>query len=117
MNKLSQLFTYVCAIHQKPGAAVISSQCVDYASWQDQGFEVRQEVKTYYFDNGVIIRRTLEQDAFPDDLACAECWITYEVLSGGTDLLHVEPSRQVFDSVCRESFWLAYHGARAEGAN
>ena len=47
---------------------------------------------------------------FPAALACAECWITYEVLASAPEN-PIHPARQVFENACRESFWLAYHSA------
>ncbi|GHD64697.1 hypothetical protein [Jeongeupia chitinilytica] len=77
--------------------------------WQDQGFTVCRTVSDYRFDNGVQIRRTVEQDDFPDALACAECWIEYTVLADAGQPL--QPVRKSFDNACREAFWLAYHRA------
>lgn len=103
------LAIYVGAVLGRTGPRVIVGRSAEKACWQDQGFDVREDVETYHFDNGVILRRTVEQDDFPAELACAECWITYEVLSHGTTGIEVSPARKVFDNACREGFWLAYH--------
>lgn len=108
---MTSLATYVAAIHAKPGAPTVAEKTVATSHWQDQSFDVRREVTTYRFDNAVTIRATVEQDSFPDELACAECWISYEVLSNGASAIDVRPLRKVFENACRESFWLAYHMA------
>ena len=71
---------------------------------------MRREVATWQFADGAVIRRTVEEDDFPAALACAECWITYEVLASAPEN-PIHPACQVFENVCRESFWLAYHSA------
>lgn len=88
-----------------------AGQCsVERTQWLDQGVEVRREVATWQFADGAVIRRTVEEDDFPAALACAECWITYEVLASAPEN-PIHPARQVFENACRESFWLAYHYA------
>ena len=111
ISSMKKLSTYVSAIHLKESAVSVSSQTVETSCWQDQGFEVCKNVTTYHFNNGVVIRHTVEQDSFPSELACAECWITYEVLSRDNSDIAVRPQRKVFENACRESFWLAYHTA------
>jgi hypothetical protein len=111
MRMEESLSAYVAAIHRQASPHAICEQSVETSSWQDQGFEVRKEVCRYCFDNGVVILRTVEQDNFPSDAVCAECWITYEVLSVGNVVASISPARKTFDNLCRESFWLAYHTA------
>lgn len=106
MEKLS---TYVAAIHQQASPLSISGKTVEKSSWQDQGFEVSKEITDYHFDNGAVIRRTVEQDNFPNEAACVECWITYEVISSGDTVAGINPPRKIFENACREAFWLAYH--------
>lgn len=108
---MDQLAPYVAAILQQPSPLAIADQNVEKTSWQDQGFVVTKEVADYRFANGVVARRTVEQDDFPAEQACAECWITYEVIHTGDAVAAVEPARMVFPNACRESFWLAYHTA------
>jgi hypothetical protein len=111
MAKTEQLSTYVSAIHRQKSPVAICSQTVDKSRWQDQDFEICKEVTTYRFDNGVVVQRTVEEDTFPGDLACKECWITYEVISRENSGVIVNPQRKMFDNACRELFWLAYHAA------
>ena len=105
MNKLA---TYVGAIHGRPGAVTITEQAVATERWLDQGFEVVQEETVYRFSNGVVIRRQIEQDQFPSELACAECWISYEVMEQ-PPALAIQPVHKSFDNACREAYWLNYH--------
>jgi hypothetical protein len=98
---------YVRAIVEG-GLAPVSNQ---REQWHDQGFDVERSVAEYRFDDGVAIRRTIEQDQFPSELACAECWITYTVLTHGGEA--VAPARKSFANTCREAYWLRYHLACA----
>ena len=105
---MDKLATYVSAIHGEPSAVAIVDHKVTQDSWLDQGFKVDRVETVYSFDNGVVIRHVVEQDQFPSDLACAECWISYEVIRQGSGNL-VSPSKKSFDNACRETFWLKYH--------
>ena len=105
MNKLA---TYVGAIHGRPVAVTITEQSVATERWLDQGFEVVQEETVYRFSNGVVIRRQIEQDQFPSELTCAECWISYEVMEQ-PPALAIQPAHKSFDNACREAYWLNYH--------
>lgn len=106
---MKRLVSYVSAIHRLSSPVAVVRQATATECWPDQGFEVSKTVTTYCFDNDVVIRQTIEQDTFPSDLACAECWINYEVITHGGLDGQVSPSRQVFANACRESFWLSYH--------
>lgn len=100
--------TYVGAIHGLPGPVAIVEHSVTRDSWTDQGIDVQREEVVYRFDNGAVIRRSLEVEDFPTDLACGECWIDYEVLEHPSAQT-IEPARKRFDNPCRETFWLQYH--------
>lgn len=108
---MDRLFTYVSAIHQLSSPVRIARRQSQVERWPDQGFEVSKTTTTYWFDNGAVIRQTVEQDSFPSALACAECWISYEVIAQNDASPAIAPHRQVFENTCRESFWLAYHRA------
>lgn len=108
---MQRLSTYVAAIHRQASPLAISHSTVERATWDDQGFVVTKEVTDYHFANGVVVRRTVEQDSFPSEVACAECWITYEVTSTGYVGAGITPMKKVFENTCREAFWLAYHSA------
>lgn len=106
---MKTLATYVGAIHNRPGTLSYTCETVAKSCREEQGFEVCEEITMYRFSDGVIIRRTVEQDKFPSDAACAECWIIYEVVSYGDSGIGIDPPRKVFENACRESFWLTYH--------
>lgn len=108
---MEQLATYIAAIHCKAKAPAIADRNVEKTAWEDQGITVTKEVTDFRFDNGVVIRRTVEQDDLISDQVCAECWITYEVIAAGSVMAGISPARMVFPNACRESFWLAYHTA------
>lgn len=101
------LSNYVAAILGKPAPVAVKRRESAEESWPDQGFTVKRCSSTYWFDNGVVLRRVIEQDDFPSDLACAECWIDYQVVSVAD--VDVQPRQKSFDNTCREAFWLAYH--------
>lgn len=102
-----KLVSYVQAILNAPDRQIITASETQRSGWLDQGFEVTQELTVYHFCNGVVIQRSIEQDNFPDDAACAECWISYEVLVDAN--LNISPPKQSFSNRCRESFWVKYH--------
>ena len=105
---MSHLVEYINAMHGAPSAATIIDTQSDLQSWLDQGYEVTRQEITCTFENSVVIRRLLEQDQFPADLACAECWISYEVLQQPSSTTPITPTRISFDNACREQFWRRY---------
>ncbi|SDH99293.1 hypothetical protein [Paraburkholderia phenazinium] len=107
---MDKLVTYVSAIHGHVSPVAILKQTVQRDSWSDQGFDVQKEETRYTFDNGVVIRRVVEQDQFPTELVCAECWISYEVIEQPSGS-RVSPAKKNFDNACREAFWLKYYAA------
>ena len=109
--RMKHLAAYAATILNQAGTAQILEYTVEESRWQDQGFAVWQQITTYVFDDGAIIRRTVEQDDFPSDAVCAECWIRYEVLADPASQIHVTPRDKTFDNRCREAFWLKYHMA------
>ena len=109
--KTESLALYVKVIHDFPDAAGVLVESEQRTSWPDQGFEVVRDVRIFRFENGARIAQIIEQDDFPSELACAECWISYEVLSAPDSGISVDPPKKTFDNHCRESFWLAYHTA------
>lgn len=106
---MERLYTYVAAILRRASLLAISDMTTERSCWQEQGFDISKEVTDYRFENGVVIRRIVEQDNFPSAAACAEMWITYEVISKGNVETDISPARKVFENACRESFWLSYH--------
>jgi hypothetical protein len=107
---MDTLVCYVGSIHGLPGPVAIVRQDVSRESWFEQDVEVQKEDVTFVFDNGAVIRRSIEWDRVTSDLLCAECWIDYEVITHPSGL-RIHPASQRFDNVCRETFWLRYHTA------
>jgi hypothetical protein len=107
---MDKLITYVAAIHGHAGPVSMVAHAVSRDSWTDQGIEVSRDEVEYRFDNGAVIRRSVEQDRAPTDLLCAECWIDFDVVRQ-PDGQPIRPTRITFDNACRETFWLRYHMA------
>lgn len=105
--KNSSLASYVKAIHAFPDGQGVVLESEQRTSWPDQGFEVVRETRVFRFADGVRIEQEVEQDDFPSGLACAECWIRYEVLTDAG--FAIEPPKKTFDNHCREAYWLAWH--------
>ena len=105
---MDKLISYVAAIHGLAGPVQIVSHATSHDRWTDDDVEVTRDETEYRFDNGAIVRRSVEQDRAPSDLLCAECWIDYDVLRH-PDAQPINPSRLTFDNACRETFWLRYH--------
>ncbi|WP_434629794.1 hypothetical protein [Chromobacterium sp. CV08] len=99
---------YARAIMGGAGADRVVAREESRSSWREQDCEVTLRECVYRFDNGVTIRRSVEVDDYPSELACAECWISYEVLALGASP-GIAPPRKSFDNGCREAFWLRYH--------
>ncbi|WP_417069807.1 hypothetical protein [Niveibacterium terrae] len=109
--KSASLASYVKLIHDFPDAQGVALESEQRTSWPDQGFEVIREARIFRFEDGARIAQIVEQDDFPSGLACAECWISYEVLSAPDSGVAVDPPKKTFDNHCRESYWLAWHTA------
>lgn len=110
MTHINHLVNYVNAIlgFSSPRTAHLESS--NQETWFDQGYAVTAEEKTYAFDDGALIKRTAEQDDYPSDAACAECWIFYEVVRQPLDKA-VSPCHVSFNSACREAYWQRYFSA------
>ncbi|EDZ99222.1 conserved hypothetical protein [Burkholderia sp. H160] len=107
---MNKLVSYVSSIHGLSGPVTIVRQDVSTETWREQDIEVHKQEITFVFDNGAVIRRSIEWDQVSSDALCAECWIDYEVIQHPTGL-SIDPPSQRFDNVCRETFWLRYHTA------
>jgi hypothetical protein len=104
---MHRLASYISAMTQPHSALRMVCQCSEQETWVDQGFAVKRKRTVFDFDNGVVICLEVEQDQFPADLACAECWIRYQVLALGTQP-EVLPRDKSFSNACRTSFWLKF---------
>lgn len=107
MADLEHLANYVSAILGVSSSRIAYLENSNQETWFDQGFTVTAEEKTYAFDDGALIKRLAEQDNFPSDAVCAECWIGYEVVRQPLDKT-VSPSHISFNNACREAYWLRY---------
>jgi hypothetical protein len=104
------LALYVRALHGAESTVCVRDYTVSSNSTVDEGLEVREDTLTATFTNGVVIRRTLEQDRLPVSAdTCPECWIIYEVLECPVDQFTVAPAHMTFNSTCRETWWMTYH--------
>jgi len=108
---MDHLAIYVAAVFGKDSRVVVVREQAEEVSWAEADCTVNRWTRTYWFDNGVVLQRVLEQDDFPSGLACAESIIDYEILSCGIVTDGIQPMRKSFDNMCRESFWLTYHMA------
>ncbi|PTU68749.1 MULTISPECIES: hypothetical protein [Chromobacterium] len=107
---MNHLVNYVNAILDAPSPRRARLDGSSRDSWTDQGYTVVAEQSTYVFDDGAVIQRTTEQDDYPAEAACAECWIRYEVVrqpSGDTGDT-IQPGHISFNNACREAFWRRY---------
>ncbi|QLF93947.1 hypothetical protein HW090_12365 [Pseudomonas sp. ABC1] len=104
---MDTLFLYACAIHGQASPCSITESHEVRSSWQDDDCLTLSAAITYHFADGAVIRRTVEQDEWPDDNACGECWITYEVLQHA-DAAPIQPPHRHFDNACRERRWLGH---------
>ncbi|PSW05474.1 hypothetical protein [Photobacterium lipolyticum] len=101
---MNTLLTYIKAIHKKQTSVSIINKHTKTSSYIDDEIEVNEKETTYYFDNGVVIRYKTERDNVPSELLCEECWISYEVVDLGQQM--ITPLRKIFHNTCQETFWL-----------
>ena len=74
----------------------------------ENDLEVYQSSEKFYFDNGSIIKKKIEQDNMPAEVeACMECWIQYEVVQHPPPC-PISPVKIQFNSHCRELYWIKY---------
>lgn len=107
---MDELATYVSAILGLPSPVAIQKHERTLDSWWDQGVEVEREEAVYVFDNGAVVRWSMELDQPTSTLVCADCWIDCEVIEH-PPRHRISPKRKGFDNTCRESFRLKYHSA------
>ncbi|NIF19651.1 hypothetical protein [Pantoea sp. Cy-639] len=110
MTQPDHLAHYVSAILGHASLRTARVEAANEQTWFDQGCRVTAEEKIYAFDDGALVKRLAEQDDFPDDAVCAECWISYEVLRQPHGKV-VTPCRVSFNNACREAYWLRYFGS------
>lgn len=116
MNNLS---TYVAAINQvvvnkAASNEFITEQLFATDSSEDDGIVTESTERLVTFANGVQVKQTIEFDDVEEDadVVCAECWISYAVISAPEGLM-IQPQRKHFINKCQEAFWLKMQRAQA----
>ncbi len=107
---MPHLVHYVNAIHGASTDIAVTQSSSTTEHWLDQDYQVSRTDTTYQFSDGAHIHCQIDQDDFPAELACAECWICYTVIQH-PEGSPIQPSRIQFDNSCRESWWRTYHSA------
>ncbi len=114
---MSHLSNYVEAILHPELACTHIIQKVETRTkqWIEDDTEVSQEISTYHFDNGAVIKRIIEQnhEAMMLD-SCDDSWIIYMVIEQKKPAPVISPKRIQFNSACREAFWLRYFQDQVE---
>ena len=102
---VNRLSTYLKAIRGFSASVSVADREIDSTSYWDNGVQVTQTETLFRFNNGVVVKHTVESDeSSPAGPYCQECWITYEVIENcGRE---ISPQRKIFTSTCREAFWL-----------
>lgn len=82
----------------------VSQQMIE----QESDTDVLMCKDLYYFSDGTIIEKNLEQDQLAVEVeACLESWIQYKVIQQ-PDSEKISPLKIEFNSHCRESHWTNY---------
>lgn len=101
---MKNLYTYICAIGEKSAKLSLLSEDAKLHEYIDDGILITNLEKTYYFDNGVVLKYQCETDNILSEDVCQECWINYEILdANGID---ISPMQKNFYNSCQEAFWL-----------
>ncbi|ENV33806.1 hypothetical protein [Acinetobacter gerneri] len=107
MNHLAQ---YVDAIQQmsiKQSSKIIKRESKQVVE-QESDTEVLFSTELYYFVDGAVIEKNIEQDQINIQIeACLESWIQYKVIQQ-PDADKISPLKIEFNSHCRESHWVKY---------
>jgi hypothetical protein len=103
---MNNLHTYIAATKgELNGVKLEASESFD-KSYTDQGIVVNCIESVFHFNNGVVMKCCNEADMLEEnEQICAECWISYEVISESDDT-HICPQRKTFLNHCQEAFWL-----------
>ncbi|MFV0576605.1 MAG: hypothetical protein ACK5NC_14485 [Vibrio sp.] len=110
---MENLFTYIQAIKEDTSKVSILDRVESTASFEQDGIITDTYELTVRFDNGVLLRKTTEQDQLDDsDSICAECWISYELIESPENL-NIRPRKKTFINTCQEAFWLKINQVRS----
>ncbi|SHE69086.1 hypothetical protein [Vibrio gazogenes] len=104
---MNNLFTYVLAMKENIAGLSVLEETRHDNRVEDDGHIIENSELVVRFENGVILRKQTEVDQTEpvNDEICAECWITYEVLSQ-PEHVTITPNRKSFTNQCQENFWL-----------
>lgn len=104
---MNHLFTYVRAINDDANPLIESRVVIEQEQLEEDGILTDYGEYRYVFNNGVVIKQTLETEQGDDanEVTCPECWISYEVLSQPQGI-EVSPKQKHFINRCQQSFWL-----------
>lgn len=105
---MNELYFYVAAIlGDNQYLTIVDRQVTDEVTEAGQGEQTYSVEQTVTFANGVVIHQSVERivEAEPNEVTCAECWISYRVLSE-PEALQVTPKSKHFINTCQQTFWL-----------
>lgn len=102
MNNLS---TYVSTIKNTSESEFVVKRSVNEESIEEDGIVTKHSEEVITFKNGVVTKQSIENEIGAADLemACEECFITYEVLSEPVGYC-IKPKRKNFINNCQERF-------------
>jgi hypothetical protein len=111
---MSNLCTYVSAINSELPNELIVEKALSEESFEENGILTENSELVVIFSNGVTIKQSVELDSniIVPGMACAECWISYEVISEPKEI-DISPKQKSFTNKCQESFWLKISAAQA----
>eukprot|EP00764_Aduncisulcus_paluster_P010825 gnl/Carplike_NY0171/3894_a5253_395.p1 GENE.gnl/Carplike_NY0171/3894_a5253_395~~gnl/Carplike_NY0171/3894_a5253_395.p1 ORF type:complete len:114 (+),score=5.49 gnl/Carplike_NY0171/3894_a5253_395:28-369(+) len=104
---MNDLYLYVSLIKNSNSDSFVVDRTSTGDVSEADGVLTEYIEQTVTFENGVIIKQCVEfeQGEVAPDVVCAECWISYEVLSEPSGL-DIWPKRKSFVNQCQEAFWL-----------
>ncbi len=104
---MNNLFSYITLIKNSPDSKLIVDRVFTEETVEDDWSITQYSEQIVTFQNGVVIKQTMENDleASDTDMACEECFIDYEVLKE-PETCSVMPKSKNFINQCQEEFWL-----------
>ncbi|OAN13138.1 hypothetical protein A3K86_15870 [Photobacterium jeanii] len=126
-NDLADYVRAIQAFEKCNDSECIAERRVIDNSYLDDDIWIESVETQFRFKNGVVIERLVESDhpvkakqaesqTLVDDAAsnmvCAECWISYEVLTQPKER-HITPRTKQFINSCQQAFWLKITAAQS----
>lgn len=111
---MDALFHYIQAINAHDSGALISESQVSHEQSEDEWSTMVRTTQTVRFANGAVVQKIqeTEQAVSPNpDVVCADCWLSYEVLSD-PDEGQIRPRQKQFSNLCQQAFWLKVQAAQ-----